>query len=140
NNVKSYLIKPVDEEQLIALLCEIREELSRDNEFVGFYQQPVEHFNHNYLEIKEFQPLAEAIENNQAEEVRQLIERIFRRFAEEKLHPNLVQIHLGNFLLKIFTLIKELGGTAEAIESKERLLAVNVSNMNAARLQNLFTE
>lgn len=139
-NVKSYLIKPVDEEELIALLCGIRKELSQDDSFAGFYRQRVKSFNHNYQEIEEFQLLTEAIENNQADEVKRLIDLIFHRFAEEKLHPNLVQIHLGNFLMKVLTLIKELGGTAEAIESKEKLLAVHVSNLNAARLKNIFTE
>ena len=139
-NVKSYLVKPVDEEELIALLCEIREELSQEHSYANFYQQRVRDFNHNYREIEEFQLLAEAIENNQAGEVKRLIDLIFQRFAEEKLHPNLVQIHLGNFLLKIFSLITELGGNAEAIDSKEKLLAAHASNSNATRLKYIFTE
>ncbi|NLZ43580.1 MAG: response regulator [Clostridia bacterium] len=139
-NVKSYLIKPVDEEELIALLCEIRKELSQDNTYAGFYRQRVDSFNHDYLEIEEFQPLAEAIENNQVGEAKQLIARIFQRFAEEKLHPNLVQIHLGNFLMKICNHIKELGGTTEAVDNLEKLLAVHVSSLNAIRLQQIFTE
>ncbi|NLY91343.1 MAG: response regulator [Firmicutes bacterium] len=139
-NVKSYLIKPVDEEELITLLNEIRKDLSQEDEFAEFYQQRVDKFNHNYLVIEEFNLLAEAIENNQPEEVKKLIELIFHRFTEEKLHPNLVQIHLGNFLFKLYSLVNELGGTVEAIDSKERLLVLAAHISNANRLKNMFTE
>ncbi|HHT49821.1 MAG TPA: response regulator [Firmicutes bacterium] len=139
-NVKSFLIKPVDEEELITSLCEIREELSQDNAFPHFYQQRMENFNHNYLEIEDFKLLSEAIENNRTAEIEGLVEQIFHRFMEEKLHPNLVRIHLGNFLFKISTLVKELGGTVEDIDSKERLMAVHAGNLNAIRLKNILIE
>jgi len=139
-NVKSYLIKPVDEEELITVLDEVRKELSKANEFSDFYQERIENFSHEYVEIEEFKLLSEAIENNQTDEIKRLVPLIFHRFAEERLHPNLVQLYLGNFLFKICNLIKELGGTIEAIDSKERLLTVHVSNINAARLQDLFLE
>lgn len=139
-NVKSYLIKPVDEEELINLLKEIREELSQENALAGFYNQRVEAFNHNYLEIEEFKLLTEAIENNRVPEIKRIIETIFNHFESEKLHPNIVKIHLGNFLIKICTLIKEMGGTVEAINSKERLLEIHISNLNVIRLKNILIE
>lgn len=139
-NVKSYLIKPVDEEELISLLEEIRKELTKEDAYADFYPQRVETFNHSFLEIAEFQTLAEAMEGNRSAEIKMAIERIFHRFEAEKLHPSIVQIHLGNFLIKICTLIKEMGGTVEAINSKERLMAIHLSNLNIHRLKNIFTE
>ena len=41
-NVKSYLIKPVDEEELISLLEEIRKELTKEDAYADFYPQRVE--------------------------------------------------------------------------------------------------
>jgi|GEM_PF-1005533 len=139
-NVKSFLIKPVDEGELITLLGEIRKELSQESTFADFYYGRVEAFSHHYLAIEEFKLLAEAIENNRTAEVKMLIATIFHRFELEKLHPNIVRTHLGNFLINICTLVKEMGGTVEAINSKERLMAVHISNLNVTRLQNLFVD
>ncbi|HHT05869.1 MAG TPA: response regulator [Hydrogenispora sp.] len=139
-NVKSYLIKPVDEEELITLLVEVRKELAQEDVFANFYHQRVEAFNHNYAEIEEFQALSEAIENNRTDEIKRLIERIFHRFETEKLHPSIVQVHLGNFFIKICTQIKEMGGLVETLNRKESLMTVHLSNLNVNRLKNIFTE
>ena len=69
-----------------------------------------------------------------------LITTIFHRFEQEKIHPNIVQSHLGNFLINICTLVKEMGGMVEAINSKERLMAIHISNINIIRLKIHFEE
>lgn len=78
---------------------------------VDFYNHRVDVFNYSCLKIEDFKLLTETNENNRVPENERVIETIFNYFERENLHPNIVKIHLGNFLIKICAPIKEMGGS-----------------------------
>lgn len=139
-NVKSYLLKPVDEGELIELLQEIQQELTRENLFEFFYNKRVEEFNNHFKEVRQFNLLIEAIENNQKKNIEKTINDIFSYFEKEKFHPNLIKIHLDNFFINISNIITELGGSIDNLNNKDSLMEVHISNLNVIQLKNRLQE
>ena len=61
-NVRAYLLKPIDEKELIDSLEMIKKELVKENLYEYFYIEKVESFCEKFTEIKEFDELVNVIE------------------------------------------------------------------------------
>ncbi|MFP4662155.1 MAG: response regulator [Halanaerobiales bacterium] len=129
-NVRSYLLKPIDEEELIDILKSINNERPQDNVFEFFYNKRVSEFNEKFNEFKRFDDLVYTIQNNHQAQIEKIIEILFNNFEEISLHPKLIKIHLDNFIIKISTIINDMGGAIENIIKKHNLYETNIVNLN----------
>ncbi|MFW6022353.1 MAG: response regulator transcription factor [bacterium] len=134
-NVRSYLLKPLDEEELISFLKLLNEELSRNNDFEYFYNKKASKFNETFNDIEEFNLLINAIQKNNKPLLEEEVRAIIENFIEKSLHPRLIKIHLDNFLIKISTIINEMGGSVNNIVKNYSLFETDIANMNIIQLE-----
>src|SRR5690554_3582491 len=139
-NVVSYLLKPIDEDELINLLKKITAELSYQDNFEFFYNRRVENFSFKFCQIEEMNSLIEAIERKKDTEITNSVNKIFDYFSSEKLHPQIIKIHLDDFFIRITEIINEMSGTIDNIENKERLVEPPMSRLNIIQLKNILLE
>jgi len=139
-NVSSYLLKPVDEEELINILQVLKKELSRENLFEFFYNRRVEEFSEKFNEIKQFDLLIDAIQSNQKLLMDRIVKDIFDNFDRVNLHPRLIKIYLDNFLIKLSKIIADIGGSIDRIIKNYRLFESDIANLNMAQLNSSLLE
>lgn len=139
-NVRCYLLKPVDEDELINILEIVNKELSRENIFEFFYNKRVEQFNNYFIDIKQFKMLLNAIEIDERLAIEESINSIFNYFDEVKLHPRLIKIHLDNYLINLSNIISDRGGTIDSIIKKYSLFETDISSLNIIHLKNSLIE
>ena len=89
-NVRAYLLKPIDEKELIDSLEMIKKELVKENLYEYFYIEKVESFCEKFTEIKEFDELVNVIEKN-SQDREEILEKIINNFIEIRLHPGLLR-------------------------------------------------
>ena len=133
-NVRAYLLKPIDEEELIDTLELIKNELSRENHFDYFYIEKVEDFSENFVEIKEFDILVVAIEQNNKDK-EEIIKKIIDYFIEVKLHPRIIKVHLDNFIMRLSSIFNNMGGSIENIIKDYSFFKTNTYNINIKQLE-----
>ncbi len=139
-NVRSYLLKPVDEDELINVIKIVNKELSRENIFEFFYNKRVKQFNDKFIDIEEFKMLLDAIENDKKLVIEECINVIFSYFDKVKLHPRLIKIHLDNYLINLSNIIADMGGTFDSIIKRYSLFELDISTLNIIHLKNSLIE
>lgn len=139
-NVFRYLLKPIDEEELIDIVEILAGELSRENRFQFFYNRWVKEFNEEFNEIEEFSRLIDVICNNQKLMIKKTIKNMFNGFNQVYLHPRVIKINLDNFLLEISKIITNMGGSIECIVKKYNIFNSDISSFNLIQLENEIIE
>lgn len=134
-NVSSYLLKPIDEDELVKILKIIDNELSQKNIFEYFYNKRVEKFNQNFSEIEQIDILIKAIQDNNGSLIEETVDNIIDNFAEINLHPRLIKIHLDNFLIELSTIINDMEGNIDDIIKDYSLFESNISNLNIVKIK-----
>lgn len=74
----------------------------------------MESFCEKFTEIKEFDELVNVIEKN-SQDREEILEKIINNFIEIRLHPRIIKIHLDNFIMKLSTIINNMGGSIDNI-------------------------
>lgn len=139
-NVSRYLLKPIDEEELIDIVEILAEELSQENRFEFFYNSQVEEFSEEFNEIEEFGVLVNVICDNQKLRIKETIKNMFNGFNEVYLHPRIIKVYLDNFLLEISKIITNMGGSIESIVKKYNIFNTDISAYNLIQLENELRE
>ncbi|AZO96249.1 response regulator [Halocella sp. SP3-1] len=139
-NVSRYLLKPIDEEELIDIVEILAEELSQKNRFEFFYNRQVEEFSEEFNEIEEFGVLVNVICDNQKLRIKKTIKNMFNDFYQVYLHPRIIKIYLANFLLEISKIITNMGGSIESIVKKYNIFNTDISAYNLIQLENELRE
>lgn len=138
-NVHNYLLKPIDEKELIKILSEVKIKLS-GGKCDYFYSKYVEEYSHFFEELEEFDNLVNDIEYNRRENIEDSILKIFDYFEEKKLHPNIIKIHLDNFLLSVSKIVSLMGGDIDFVLHKSNILDLDISQINILKLKNILIE
>ena len=134
-NVSSYLLKPINKEELINILQVLKRGFSRENIFEFFYNRRVEEFSEKFSEIKQFDFLIDAIQSNQKLLIDKVIKDIFVNFDKVNLHPRIIKIYLDNFLMKLSKIISDNGGTIDKIIKNYKLFESDIANLNLIQLK-----
>ncbi len=133
-NVRAYLLKPIDEKELIDSLEMIKKELVKENLYEYFYIEKVESFCEKFTEIKEFDELVNVIEKN-SQDREEILEKIINNFIEIRLHPRIIKIHLDNFIMKLSTIINNMGGSIDNIIKEYSFFKTTIANINIEQLR-----
>lgn len=138
-NVKRYLLKPIDEEELIELLQEVRQEVEKNNNEKYFYEKRTDKFNRHFKDIKGFNELIQDLEQNKKGEIENTLKKIFQQFWENKLHPAIIKIHLDNYFIKISDIVKNLNGDIDNLFN-QNLFQINLTNLSYSELKEEVTK
>ncbi|MFW6035491.1 MAG: response regulator transcription factor [Halothermotrichaceae bacterium] len=134
-NVNNYMLKPIDEDELIDTLKKIDNKLSKDNIYNFFYNKRVDKLNDNFDQVKEIDLLIDAIINNKESKIEKIINDIFKYFDKICLHPRLIKIHIDNYIIKLSNAISDMGGSIDDIIKNYRFFQTSIANLNVIQLQ-----
>ena len=138
-NVRAYLLKPIDEEELIGALEIIKKDLARGNPYEYFYHERRENLCEKFTEIKEFDNLIAVIEQN-SNEAGEIVEEIIAYFNEVSLHPRIIKIHLDNFIIKLSTILNNMGGSIDNIIKDYSFFKTTISSMDISELKKVLLD
>lgn len=139
-NVRSYLLKPIDERELVNILNLIDKDLQQKKPYNFFYNKKVENFSEQFYEIKEFKKLIDAIENNNSTSILNIIDDIFSTFNDIFLHPRFIKIHLDNFIITLSNIVSNMDGNIHDIIKKYSFFKSDISSLNMDKLKDSLTE
>lgn len=139
-NVSRYLLKPIDEEELINIVESLASELSQENRFKFFYNRQVEEFNEDFNEVEEFSILIDVICNNQKLMIKETIKNLINDFNQIYLHPRIIKIYLDDFLLEISKIITNMGGSIESVVKEYNIFNSDIASFNLNQLENELIE
>ena len=134
-NVRDYLLKPIDEKELISTLELINNELTKENPYENFYNGNTKIFNERFDNIKEISLLIEAIENNDDEDIKRYLDAVFINFSESNLHPRIIKIHLDNFIITLSNIVSNMEGNIDKIISSYCFFRTDITNLNITKLK-----
>lgn len=134
-NVRNYLLKPIDENELISTLELINRELTKESLYENFYEGNTKIFNERFENIKEISLLIEAIENNNNEEIKKYIETVFKYFRESNLHPRIIKIHIDNLIISLSNIISNMDGDIDNIVRNYCFFRTDLTDLNVTKLE-----
>ncbi|MEJ6950276.1 response regulator transcription factor [Natronospora cellulosivora (SeqCode)] len=138
-NVQSYLLKPIDEKELLKILSQLKHKLSGGS-YEFFYNRPVKKFDDDFSELKEFNSLVNHIEANDHKKIEATLRDIFDYFNKVMLHPNIIKIHLDNFFINISKIINLMGGDITSLMQKLNILEIDFAKSNLIKLRSILEE
>jgi two-component system response regulator YesN len=134
---KEYLLKPIDETELIDRLKVLYKEFDRERQAVEdsskqakfninykFYKNSgclilsddirKLNFNYSYDNILSVNHIIEAIEKNEKDKLKTIVREVFCQFYKSLSAVDVIKMHINNIIVELMKLISEVGGDADS--------------------------
>jgi two-component system response regulator YesN len=151
--VKEYLLKPVDEDELIGRLKAISKEFAKKKESFdesykkaklnvtyNFYKRsgcliPEGNisklsFNYNFEKILSIKHIIEAVDKGDKNNIEAIIKEVFNQFYKSLSTVEVIKIYLNNLIVELMNLINEVGGDVDCFMQEFSSFAGSIEELN----------
>jgi two-component system, response regulator YesN len=151
--VKEYLLKPIDEDELIDRLKELSKEFSRKKESLeesykktklnmtyNFYknsgclllQEDITKlsFNCSFEEVLSIRHIIEAIDNGEKSNIELMVKEVFSQFYMSLSTVEAIKMYLNSLIVELMKLINEVGGEVDSFMQEYSSFISSIEELN----------
>lgn len=114
--VKDYLLKPIDEDELVKRLRKLLLELNVADKHINekFYEDVKDcNFTYSFENVLGVNSLVDAIEKNNEIDIKNLVNDIFDYFHEKLSAIEVIEVYINNLIVEIMKIIKDVNGDVD---------------------------
>lgn len=137
-NVKNYILKPIDEDELSQSLKKLYIEIESEMKFnilknnIVFYEGTKDFpYNHEFVELTSIPALIEAIESNQENSIHSIIHSIYDKLYTLNITSESVHTYINSFKNEIMKIMHQMGGNMEEILTDFPVQSIEVNKITS---------